>query len=259
MLKKTLRALGLRPAKPKRPTRKELERLNGVEVEIPEITPFEVECLRKVRPYTMTTVPRLWSMIQSVRYLDANGIAGDIVECGVWAGGNLFLASMIHDRAAAARRFWYYDTFAGMSEPTEADVSVRTGKRAAAKFKALQKDTHNDWRFCSLDGVRANAAKAGVMSDDCVFVQGKVEDTLRDLANIPERIALLRLDTDWYESTKAELDVLYPRLSPGGILLVDDYGDWQGARQAVDAFFQGRHPFLHRVDRACRLYVKPSN
>lgn len=88
------------------------------------------------------------------------------------------------------------------------------------------------------------------------FIKGKVEDTLRDERNLPEKIAVLRLDTDWYESTKVELEVLYPRLRPGGVLIIDDYGYWQGARKAVDEYFADRPVLLHRIDHTCRVMVK---
>ena len=88
------------------------------------------------------------------------------------------------------------------------------------------------------------------------FVQGKVEDTIPEQA--PQSIALLRLDTDWYESTRHELEHLFPRLSPGGILIIDDYGDWQGARKATDEFVAKHAPgfFLSRIDDTGRLAIK---
>ena len=73
---------------------------------------------------------------------------------------------------------------------------------------------------------------------------------------MPERIALLRIDTDWYESTRHELVHLYPRLSPGGVLIIDDYGHWQGARKAVDEYFQAGL-FLNHIDYTGRLAIKP--
>ena len=89
-----------------------------------------------------------------------------------------------------------------------------------------------------------------------IFVPGRVEVTLPDQA--PEQIALLRLDTDWYESTYHELEHLYPRLADGGILIVDDYGHWQGARQAVDDYFRnhGIDAELRTIDFTGRLLVK---
>jgi hypothetical protein len=89
------------------------------------------------------------------------------------------------------------------------------------------------------------------------FVPGRVEETLPQ--NAPKDIALLRLDTDWYASTKHELQHLYPRLVPGGVLIVDDYGYWQGARQAVDEYLSenGLALLLNRIDHTARIAVKP--
>jgi hypothetical protein len=86
------------------------------------------------------------------------------------------------------------------------------------------------------------------------FHTGMVEDTIPRLA--PERIAILRLDTDWYVSTKHELEWLWPRLSSGGVLIIDDYGHFTGARKAVDEFFGGQ-TFLFRIDYTGRLVTKP--
>ena len=88
------------------------------------------------------------------------------------------------------------------------------------------------------------------------YVKGKVETTIPEQA--PKQISLLRLDTDWYASTKHELENLFPRLSPGGILIIDDYGDWQGARKAVDEYVANHAPslFLSRLDYTGRISVK---
>jgi hypothetical protein len=98
----------------------------------------------------------------------------------------------------------------------------------------------------------------GYPADRLHLVQGKVEDTLPGAA--PARIALLRLDTDWYESTRHELVHLYPRLVPNGVLIIDDYGDWVGAKEAVDEYFAAQpfQPFLSRMDHTGRLAIKPA-
>jgi hypothetical protein len=94
--------------------------------------------------------------------------------------------------------------------------------------------TSSVWARSPLDEVRRNLLATGYPADRVRFVVGRVEDTLPDQA--PESIALLRLDTDWYASTRHELVHLFPRLAVGGVLLIDDYGHWQGARQAVDEY-----------------------
>jgi O-methyltransferase len=175
-----------------------------------------------------------------------------VVECGVWKGGNIILARKL----SPERTCWLYDTFDGMTEPTELDIS-RKGVLALKSYR--KKERRGDkWCAASVDEVRANLQEMGVLDEDRLrFVVGKVEDTLRVEANLPEQIALLRLDTDWYASTKVELEVLYPRLSPGGYLIVDDYGHWAGARKAVDEYFGRNGPKLKRIDYSAVKLVKP--
>jgi hypothetical protein len=107
----------------------------------------------------------------------------------------------------------------------------------------------NEWCVAGVQSVRKNVLSTGYPEEKLHLVQGKVEDTLPAAA--PERIALLRLDTDWYESTRHELVHLYPRLVPNGVLIIDDYGDWVGAKEAVDEF-------LSRMDNTGRLIIKPA-
>ena len=94
--------------------------------------------------------------------------------------------------------------------------------------------------------------------NNLVFVKGKVEQTLEDEKNIPKKISLLRLDTDFYESTKKEMEILYPRLQNKGVLIIDDYGHWKGSKKAVDDYFKNdlNFKFFHRIDYASRLYIK---
>jgi hypothetical protein len=141
-----------------------------------------------------------------------------------------------------------------MSEPGAEDRSAG-GETAAAQLARTPRG-EGVWCEAGLADVRANLESTGYPMERIRFVEGKVEDTIP--ATLPERIALLRLDTDWYESTRHELRHLYPLLSRHGILVIDDYGHWQGARQAVDEYFaaQGRPVFLHRVDYTARLVVK---
>jgi hypothetical protein len=154
------------------------------------------------------------------------------------------------------RRLWLYDTFAGMTEPTEKDVSSG-GLGSREIWDASQRAGHNEWCYAPLEDVRRNVLSAGLGEDRFELVQGRVEETLA--VRRPERIALLRLDTDWYESTRQELNTLYPRLSPGGFLMVDDYGQWKGQRQAVDEYLAGlpNPPVLVRIDQSSRMGIKP--
>lgn len=209
----------------------------------------------RVDAYTMTSLERRASLLGAIDHLVKHRVAGDIVECGVWRGGSTMLAAWaLQARGDTARHLYLYDTFEGMNEPTEADLSV-SGESARSQL-ARTAQGEGVWCEASLDDVTANLALTGYPADRMHFVQGQVEQTLP--AMMPERIALLRLDTDWYESTRHELEHLYPRVVEGGILIVDDYGHWQGARRAVDEYFAalGVPVFLHRIDYTARLVVK---
>ena len=88
------------------------------------------------------------------------------------------------------------------------------------------------------------------------FIKGAVENTLKIAPNLPNKIAILRLDTDFYSSTKIELDILYPRLIEGGVLIIDDYGSWKGSKKAVDEFFSNKDIWKHYIDKDCRMIFK---
>jgi hypothetical protein len=154
------------------------------------------------------------------------------------------------------RRIWAYDTFAGMTAPTAADFKPGEDLDVEKKFASLNRSDHNEWCLASEEEVLHNF-KTRVGAGELRTVKGPVETTLASPDNLPERIAILRLDTDFYESTKAEMEVLYPRLSKGGVLIVDDYGEWAGARRAVDEFFAGQPVWLHYVTHTVRLMIKP--
>jgi hypothetical protein len=208
----------------------------------------------RVEPFTMTSLDRRASLIGAIDHLVRHGIEGDIVECGVWRGGSMMAAALaLMDRGQTQRHLWLYDTFEGMSAPTEADRS----HDGVAAQQQLDNTTRGEGVWCeaSLPDVQANLARTGYPAAHVHYQPGKVEDTIP--ATLPGRIALLRLDTDWYESTRHELQHLYPLLAPGGVLIIDDYGHWQGARRAVDEYFAGTPLFLHRVDYTARLLVKP--
>jgi O-methyltransferase len=227
----------------------------------PHAFPFDFddadkELYRRVGPYTMTTPPRIYALVQAVEYVVARGIPGAIVECGVWRGGSMMAAALTLLRLGVTdRELYLYDTFAGMPPPSEADTT-RSGERAADLLAQEDENSHI-WAIASLSDVRAAVLSVGYPEERIHFVEGLVEDMLP--ATAPEGIGLLRLDTDWYRSTKHELEQLYPRLAPGGVLIIDDYGHWEGARRAVDEYFAERHItlLLNRVDSTARIGVKP--
>jgi len=212
----------------------------------------------KCRPYTMTSVERMFSLCQSVRYVVANDIPGDFVECGVWKGGSsMMIALTLAQLGSGDRKLWMYDTFEGMSEPSAEDKDF-SGSDAVGQLNASDKmDSNSVWCYSSLDEVKANMARTGYDPALIAFVQGKVEDSIP--GSIPTDIALLRLDTDWYASTYHELIHLYPRLRQKGVLIIDDFGHWEGAKKAVVQYFeeQRMHPLLHRIDDTGRIFMKP--
>lgn len=206
--------------------------------------------VERVQPYTLTTPPRIAAICKAVRYVEDNGIPGDFVECGVWKGGSAMAAALSF---RAPRPIHLFDTYNGMTAATEFDVRRTDGRGAIELLDEAPKNA-GIWCVVSCAEVAANMRTTGYPADRVICVEGPVEQTIP--ARAPERIAVLHLDTDWYESTKHELEHLYPRLSPGGILIIDDYGRWAGARKAVDEYFGGRM-FLHRIDDTAVALTKP--
>jgi len=204
----------------------------------------------------MASLPRLWALIQSFKEIQIKNLEGDIVECGVWKGGNLILSQLLIENYKLNKRVYGYDTFKSMSQPGHLDVQRITGEFAEVEWKNRNKKNQNLWCYSSFEEVQTNINNNVENYDNIRLVQGKVEETLKDEKNLPKTIPLLRLDTDWYESKKMELQVLYPRLVKGGVLIIDDYGMWDGCRRAVDEYFKGSYVWLHYIDEACRLVIK---
>ena len=213
--------------------------------------------IKRVQPYTMTSPERLYALIQAVRYVASARIPGDLVECGVWRGGSMMAAALtLIECGDRTRELHLYDTYEGMSAPGERDMDADGRSAATLLRKERRSDPRSVWCLAGLAEVRTALHGTGYDAARMHFVQGKVEETIP--ARAPERIALLRLDTDWYESTRHELEHLYPRLSAGGVLIIDDYGHWAGCRQAVDEYFASRnlHVLLSRVDYSGRVAIK---
>jgi O-methyltransferase len=251
LMKKGLELFGLKLSR----TNTGVEQLNIVEA-----SPFDLQVINEVRAFTMTSPARVWALVNALKYISDNKVEGDVCECGVWRGGSAMAAALKLRSLGDPRRLWLYDTFAGMSEPTQHDKSAETAVPAYDAWKKHQRDTLNEWCLAPLDEVRRNMKSTGYPAELVRYVAGKVEETLSEPSNIPDRIALLRLDTDWYESTRAELEALYDKLVPGGVLIVDDYAYWEGARRAVDEFFASRPRkiLLDRIDNGGRIGVKPA-
>ena len=223
-----------------------------------DFEPENATIIRQVQPYTMTTPDRVYALIQAVKYIAENDIKGSMVECGAWRGGSMMAAALVLQRHH--RRdidLYLYDTFEGMPPPDSNDVDSR-GKAAATQLSEAHRSKDSMiWAYSPIEDVQKNLARTGYDASRLHFIKGKVEDTLP--AQAPQGpISLLRLDTDWYASTKHELEHLYPKLVPGGVLILDDYGWWKGSRQAFDEYAREHdiHILLNRIDNAGRLAIK---
>jgi O-methyltransferase len=227
--------------------------------EIPDDRAY-AEIFDKVAPYTMTARDGLettYALFQAVKYICQNNIPGDIVECGVWRGGSMMLVAYAFDYFDDRKRDLYlYDTFAGMTEPSEIDVDF---DNIAYKPRWMQITSQGGMMGFgdTLEGVKANLLRTGYPQRQMHFIVGDVLETIP--ATLPSRISLLRLDTDWYKSTLHELEHLYGLLVPHGVLIVDDYGWCRGSRKATDEFFQRQSfkPMMNRVDQGPRVIIKP--
>jgi O-methyltransferase len=222
----------------------------------PDVDARIIEIFHRVKPYTMTSPERIISLCEAVRYVSAGRIEGAIVECGVWRGGSSMAAAlMLADLGDTDRELYLFDTFEGMSQPGEHDRRARDAA-GASKLLAASSREAKVWAYSPLEEVRANLCSTAYPMDRVRFVQGKVEHTIPSQG--PQKIALLRLDTDWYESTQHELEHLFPRLAVGGVLIIDDYGAWEGARRAVDEFIAAHNVtiLLSRIDETGRMGVK---
>jgi O-methyltransferase len=223
------------------------------------LTEEDRRIIRRALPYTMTGIPRLHALIEAVRYCVRREIPGAFAECGVWRGGSvLAMIATLEELQSTDREIYLYDTFEGMTEPTEHDISPF--HRPASELwresdglpwpELFARDVFDE------ASVRATLLETGYPESRLHFVRGAVEETIP--GTVPFELALLRLDTDWYESTRHELQHLYPVLVDGGVLILDDYGYWEGQRRAVDEYFVSQAPplMLGRIDNAGRIAVK---
>jgi predicted O-methyltransferase YrrM len=198
---------------------------------------------RAVRPFSMAGPARLRALHDAVGGVIARGIAGDVVECGTAHGGSAALMGLALARAKAARTLWAFDTFEGIPPATEADPDFAIARLYTGDFRGEQAE------------VEALLARLGVL-ERTRLVKGLFQETVP--AAPVGAIAVLHLDGDWYESVKVCLDHLYDRVSPGGVIQIDDYGHWEGARKAVDEFLARRRltPRLRWIDYTGRQWIK---
>jgi O-methyltransferase len=242
------------------------QRRGHAPIEFPQASPLEhlpddfdqadVELWRRVAPYTMTTPGKIAALARAIEYVVSRPVDGALVECGVWRGGSMMAIALTLLRLGDTDRDLYlFDTFEGMTEPGNEDVK-QSGEHASEILRREDRESPF-WAIASIDEVRKAVLGVGYPKERIHFVKGTVETTLPE--NAPAQVALLRLDTDWYSSTKHELIHLFPRLSRGGVLIIDDYAYWRGARQAVDEYIRENELtlLLIRIDHGARVAVKP--
>lgn len=216
----------------------------------------------KVKDLTLTSMERGYALFKAVEYICKNRIPGDFVECGVYKGGSCILMALsLMELGEPARRIHLYDTFSGMTEPGERDVLAWNGVSVSARIaeaRALGNPDYCRWAAGETEVIN-NFSSLLYPLENIILHPGDVLDTLK--GNLPEKISLLRLDTDWYASTAFELERLYPRLSPLGVLILDDYGHFLGARDAAEEYFRREryYPYLSRIDYTGRVLIKPMN
>ena len=231
----------------------EIRKVNEKKKVIIEVNNYEKKLINKCLQYSMTNFERMWSLIQSFHHVRQESLVGDFVECGVWKGGNIILLKKLIEKFNLKKNIYGFDTFEGMVEPSFYDVNYNN--KSAKKMFDEHKKNEIGFAMCSLDDVKRNIKK-NTKTDNIFLIKGKVEDTLKNKRKLPKKISILRLDTDFYESTKIELEILFPRLVKGGVLIIDDYGFWKGAKKAVDEYFCDYRQFMHYVDHSCRLLIK---
>ncbi|BDA83948.1 hypothetical protein Sa4125_14900 [Aureimonas sp. SA4125] len=210
----------------------------------------------RCRSYSMTSPDRMYSLFKAVEYIEKAGIPGDIVECGVWRGGSMMVAAEALQLFGGERTIHLFDTYEGLPEPSAEDVDI--WGHDAKKWWETKKvsEEASDWARAHLDEVKENMRRTGYPEERLRYVKGMVETTIPQHA--PEQISILRLDTDWYASTVHEMEHLFPRLVPNGILIIDDYGHFKGAKQAIDEYLQAHNVpiMLMRVDYTGRIAIK---
>lgn len=237
----------------------ELVKIHGVtKARIPaDFETLHLEIYKKVCNNTMTSPERIYSLIEAVKYIELNNIDGAIVECGVWKGGSMMaVAEALLHLNDNSRDLYLYDTYEGMSAPTAEDKTFSGEVAAHLLNQDSDKENNLVWAYSSLKTVKAGMQSTGYPEQKINYIKGKVEDTIP--GKIPEKIAILRLDTDWYESTKHELLHLFPLLSKNGVLILDDYGHWAGAKKAVDEYIIEKNIsiLLNRIDTTGRIALK---
>jgi O-methyltransferase len=224
------------------------------------ISKFEKSILNICSQYSMTGFERMYFLIKAIEQIKNNKIQGDFVECGVWKGGNLILFQKMIEKFKLKKKIYAFDTFEGMTAPQKVDQTF-LGESSIAIFKKLKRKKIDPKKNtvmaeCSIEDVKNNFRKNTNNNKNLICIKGPVEKTLQIKKNLPKKISILRLDTDWYQSTKIELIKLFPLVEKKGIIIIDDYGYWKGARKAVDEYFKNKNLTMFKIDFTGRLIIK---
>ncbi len=226
------------------------------------------EAIGKIHKHTMVTYPRLVTLYQQAVFCEHSNIKGSFVECGTWKGGSTGLAALANLKHGSTRRHIHlFDSFEGIPEP---DKSV-DGNLAIEQVKSVRGGTSGKLVAVKgfyekyADGVGTLEINRDLMENiigyDSNFLhyhKGWFQNTLPLVADEIGEIAILRLDGDWYASTKVCLDNLYDNVVSGGFVIIDDYGEYDGCQKAVDEFMEKRNinSFLNYIDGGGRYWIK---
>jgi O-methyltransferase len=212
--------------------------LSTSSMQFPELSKEELRFIRNVHSssITFTSFESLSTLAICCKHINSAKIDGDFVEAGVWRGGSSIVAKRM---LGENRTFHLFDTYNGMTAPSVKDARIEGGSPESTlqKWKESISGDSSSWDFATLEEVKRNFSRFNLLDSSIRFIVGDVRKTLLE-KYIPEKIAVLRLDTDFYDSTLIEMQTLWPRLVSGGILILDDYGHWEGAKVAVDEYFQ---------------------
>jgi len=197
----------------------------------------------RVREYTAVFVPRLVALYKLSEEINRGPVPGDIVECGVYNGGSAAVMASLCEKSPISRNVWLFDSFEGLPKPTDKDGAEAPG--------------YEGWCHGDLSKVRKVLRKLRIPESRVHIVKGWFQDTFLKV-EIPQ-IAILHIDADWYESVKLCLEKFYDSVQPGGYVVLEDYGDWEGCRIATDEFLKNRvlDVKLIQVDYTGFYFQKP--
>lgn len=223
----------------------------------PEFDSDEKILIKKLKKNNMTmcSTANLSFTLFATKLIINNNIPGDFVEVGIWRGAHLILAKKIFSNSS--RNIIGFDSFSGMTKPNLGEVNIRTEKSAVERFNELE--AGKGWSSPTVKEVNENLKKYCQNSEKCTLIKGDIRNTLNENTNLPRTsISVLRIDVDWYELTMLSLEILYPLVSKRGIIIIDDYGSWSGAKEATDQFRLKHNiqSFLMPIDDSARYWVK---